>query len=401
MKYFLVIFISLLLTNFFGATTINNTVLLLPLLLFFILELHKKAIFKIYLITVLIGLFLSMVSCYIFNGQSLFATFKSSAPFLYIIFYFMLKSINLSIPEMENALIVLTIVFCVCYVIQYLIYPMAIFSGGEVAYKDDVRIRLVGQGFSSLGYFFGLNKYLQTKKTSHLMLSILCFVIIFLMGFRTMLVTIALFTFVMIIRINGFNWRFVWYSILVCVVFIGMLQLPVFTNKFDSMLERQGYDVLSNPKYIRVIQFQYYTTRHFKNIWEFIFGSGLPFAQKNGGEVTAYSRYMYNLTARGINWVDWGLLSLSWIIGIPTVLAMIAYSIKAYYLKVVSDYYYLGIWFIYLVASSITTMDFYRSGNFIVQALVLYLVEKVHNDHTLKKTNKQNENWNIDISSCA
>ena len=274
MEYFVVIFFSLLLTNFFGATAINNTVLLLPLLLFFILELHEKAIFKNYLIAVLIGLFLSMVSCYIFNGQSLFASFKASAPYLYIIFYFMLKRINPSIPEMEKALIMLTIIFCVCYVIQFLIYPIAIFHGGEEVYKNDVRIRLAGQGFSSLGYFFSLNKYILTKKPFHLMLSILYFGVIFLMGFRTMLAMIAIFTFVIIIRVNGFNWRLFWYSILICGVFLAMLQIPVFADKFDSMLERQETAVLSNSKYIRVIQFQYFTTRHFKNIWEYIFGSG-------------------------------------------------------------------------------------------------------------------------------
>ena len=377
MEYFVVIFFSLLLTNFFGATAINNTVLLLPLLLFFILELHEKAIFKNYLIAVLIGLFLSMVSCYIFNGQSLFASFKASAPYLYIIFYFMLKRINPSIPEMEKALIMLTIIFCVCYVIQFLIYPIAIFHGGEEVYKNDVRIRLAGQGFSSLGYFFSLNKYILTKKPFHLMLSILYFGVIFLMGFRTMLAMIAIFTFVIIIRVNGFNWRLFWYSSLSCGVFLAMLQIPVFADKFDSMLERQETAVLSNSKYIRVIQFQYFTTRHFKNIWEYIFGSGLPFTQKNGA-TSAYSRYMYGLKGRGIDWTDLGLLSLSWMIGLITVLAMIAYSIKAFLLKVPSEYYYIGVWFIYLVIVSFTTAEFFRSGNFIVQALALYLVEKAN-----------------------
>ena len=87
---------------------------------------------------------------------------------------------------------------------------------------------------------------------------------------------------------------------------------------------------------------------------------------------------MYGLKGRGIDWTDLGLLSLSWMIGLITVLAMIAYSIKAFLLKVPSEYYYIGVWFIYLVIVSFTTAEFFRSGNFIVQALALYLVEKAN-----------------------
>ena len=94
---------------------------------------------------------------------------------------------------------------------------------------------------------------------------------------------------------------------------------------------------------------------------------------------------MNGLANRGIYWVDFGLLSLSWVLGIPAVLGMILYSIKASFLKVSSEYYYLGIWFMYLVASSFTTAEFFREGNFIVQALALYLVEKVNKQYLLKQ----------------
>ena len=77
-------------------------------------------------------------------------------------------------------------------------------------------LRLAGQGFSSLGYFFALNKYLKnTKNIFYLLFSFLCFGMIFLMGFRTMLVMIAIFTFIMIIRVKGFKWGLLLYAVLV------------------------------------------------------------------------------------------------------------------------------------------------------------------------------------------
>lgn len=398
MKYIIVIFLSLLLTNFFGATGINNTISLGLIFPFVVIEFSKQSIFKRYIVFVFIGLTLSMISCYYNWEQSMFVTLRVTAPYYYILFYFMLKNINLTVPDMEKALFVLVVIFCVCYILQYIVYPKVIFSGAEVEY-DDVRIRLVGQGFSSLGYFFGLNKYLKNNtKTSYLLLSVLCFSVILLMGFRTMLVMIAISTFLMVIRVNGFSRKLLWYSLLFSGFFIAIFQIPVFADKINSMLDRQEESVFSNSDYSRVIQFQYFTQEHFKSIWEYIFGSGIPALAKQGGLISEYGLYMSGLEDTGINYVDFGLLSLSWMIGITAVISMIAYSIKAFLLKVSANYYYLGIWFIYLLITSFTTMEFYRPGNFIVQAIALFLVEKVHHDHLRRKKINQIENWNTNIS---
>jgi hypothetical protein len=380
MKYFVVIFFTLLLTNFFGATALGSTILLGIVLPLVVLEFSKKSVFKGYIIILFLGLSMSIISCYYYRAQPIFQTFRATAPYYYIIFYFMLKYINLPIQSTEKALTTLFLIFCACYIIQYLIFPTILFSGAqnEKLATEDLRIRLTGQGFSSLGYFFGLNKFLKDKKKIyHLLLAILCFGVIFLMGFRTMMVMIAIFSLILVIRVKGFSWKLLVYTLLLCGVFIAFLQIPVFAYKIDSMLGRQQENVLTNKDYIRVIQFQYYTQEHFKSVWEYIFGSGVPALEI--GQTSRYSTYMSGLLDRGLTWVDFGLLSISWIIGIISVLAMIGYSIKAFLLKVPSDYYYLGIWFIYLISSSFTTAEFYRSGNFIVQALALYLVEKVHN----------------------
>lgn len=378
LKYLIVIFTSLLLTNFLGATYFSNTILLLLLLPFLFSGLKTNSLFKNYILALVFFVIINIFSCYYFNGQSITSSLKATSPYLHIIFYFLLLRINLPIEQMEKAIIVLTIIFCICYIIQYIIYPITIFSGASIEFQLDVRIRLAGQGISSLGYFLGLNKYLKTKRISYLILSLLCFVIIFLMGFRTMIAMVVLFSLVIVIRINGFNWKFVWYSILACIFILLILQFPIFDEKVTSMLERQQTQNFGNPNYIRVIEFLHFTGQHFKNIWEYIFGSGLPFYGESES-LSNYSKYMFSLEdKRLIYWVDWGLIGLSWVLGLPAVLAMFAYSIKVIRLKILYDYFYLKLWYIYLLTLSITTMEFYRPGNFIIQALVLYLIERVY-----------------------
>ena len=374
MKHYYIVFFSLLFLNFFGATAINNTILLSIVIAFTGLEIRKKAMFKEYVILIFIGVFASMLSCYHFRGQSLFMTFRASAIFFYLGYYFMLRKLNFSIVSVEKAFEVLFIVYCVSYFVQYLVYPTIIFGGAKVEYVDDIRIRIDGSALGALGYFYGVNKFLTNKynKAKYLVISLLCFVTIFLMGFRTMLAAIVLFSIVMLILVNGFSWKLLGYSLLIGVLFLGIIQIPVISDKIDFMVERQQEDNLGNEDYIRVINFLYYTQEHFTNVWEYFWGSGMAFP------TTRYGEYMEDLNENHIWYVDWGLIGLSWIVGVIPVLVMIWYSVKSFFLKVLTPFRYLGVWFLYLLLISFTTAEFYRTGNFVIQALVLYLIERAN-----------------------
>lgn len=83
-------------------------------------------------------------------------------------------------------------------------------------------------------------------------------------------------------------------------------------------------------------------------------------------------------------WMDWGILGLSWMIGIPAVLAMLFYCYKVFKIRANLSYYYLPVWFFYLLFSSITTAEFFRQGNFVIQAVCLYLAERVYFDTKFK-----------------
>lgn len=388
MKYIIIVIASLLLTNFFGATSISNTLLLLALLPFVILGINEKSFFKTHIIAILIGLFFNMMSCYYYREQSVFDTFKASVVFYYIMFYFVLRRINPSLNQIEKSLFILILLFCICYIIQFTIYPTVIFKGMKEEFTDEIRIRLVAQGFASLGYFWGLNNLLIGKrKAINFFLTFLCLCVIFTLGFRTMLAALAICTLIITIRYYGFSLRIFGYGILATIVFIAIIQLPFFDKIVNTMLERQSTENFSNPDYIRITQFLYFTKDHFNSTLEYLFGSGMAF------EGTKYKDYMDGLTDSGIYFDDWGLLGLSWIIGIGPVLFMIAYALKAFRLKVEKENIYIGIWFLYLVLVSLTTGEFYRSGNLLVQAIALYMVEKAYIQKNVKlRLKKQSEN---------
>ena len=161
---------------------------------------------------------------------------------------------------------------------------------------------------------------------------------------------------------------------------MAVLQIPVVADKIDYMWEKQFGEgtqhSFANKNYIRWITLDYYYTEYFHDGLEMFLGSGYPVV--NG---KFYRNIENSLWSNGLFWMDWGILGLSWMIGIPAVVAMLWYSIKVYKIRSDKAYFFLPIWFMYLILSSITTAEFFRQGNFIIQALCLYLAEKVYKDN--------------------
>ena len=148
-----------------------------------------------------------------------------------------------------------------------------------------------------------------------------------------------------------------------------MLYIPDVQDKIAGMYARSDAgNTLDNEDYIRVVQFEYFENSFFHDIWERIFGAGIPLGS------SVYGKFWAPINASGIQFVDWGLIGASWMLGTITVLGMIHYSCKAISVKVPSRYMYVCLWFIFLLSSAITNWEFCRNGNFL-QALALYIVE--------------------------
>ncbi|MDU0808905.1 hypothetical protein [Aquirufa regiilacus] len=377
--YFLLVIILIML-DFFGGESKGAKAICFLGLPFIFFDYKRPSIFKGYIILFIIGLFISMLSCYYFRNQTLMESFWQYNYLYALTFYFLIKAFNLPAVAMERVLVILVVLFCVAYFYQYSVYPSMVFIYNDQEYEaNDVRVRLVGQGLASLGYFYSLNKILINKKNRlfFLLLLLATLLSILLMGFRTMLLGIVLMTSIIVIKIIGFNRRLLIYSILISIFSLFVLNLEVVSNKLNSMSERQKTDNLSNNDYVRLLQLNYYMTEHFKSNSEYLLGSGLPQRgdKENNIKASSYGKYMDSLLSQGLTWVDWGLLSMSWVIGIIPVLTSIFYSIKAYRIKTKKEHLYLGVWFMYILIISFTTIEILRAGNLALQAFCFVLIE--------------------------
>ena len=184
---------------------------------------------------------------------------ENKKSFLYLLFYFVLKRYHMTIIQIEKIIYISSLLFVISYIIQYMIYPIAIFSGAAVVNPeiDDVRFRLIGQGLASVGLFMGFNKYIINRNKRYLCLFLGAVFVIVLLGFRTMMACSIFFLIWMYVRIKGFNFKNLCYLFLGGIVFICLLNIPVFYEKIIFMIERNATDNFSNDDYVRIVNFNY------------------------------------------------------------------------------------------------------------------------------------------------
>lgn len=395
-----VCFYAMAMMGFMGVFHVPHIILISTLLCFVLLEFRKNIKFKTLLILICMCIVFSMVSSLYFRGQSLFETLKASSNIFLILFYFFLTNRNYSLETIEKVIVVLGLSACVLFIMQYFLlsYGIVIIKTAEsvvgetMAGGQQQRFRLIGSAIIPLSYFLSLNKLMTSKgKSIYIICASLGLIVTVLMGFRTMIAVIVASSFFLAYKINGLNKRTWIFLLSFLIIAIILLQIPAVNEMFMYMLEKQedGRASFSNPEYIRWTQLIYFLNFHFKSNVEMFFGSGLP------AETSSYGAYNQWLQESGIYYEDWGLIGLSWMIGVIPVVLMCTYAFKAYKMKVGKNYKYIGVWFIYLLIISVTTKEFFREGNFVIQAIALYVIAKANINYTQNINSNENRSTNI------
>jgi hypothetical protein len=391
MNVFIIVLLFLIINTFFGAVPIPNNIIVLILFICWFLGHKRKSIYKKAFNFIFIGMVCSSISCWYYRGQTLWESFEGLFYYYGILFYFFLKYKRYSIQDVEKALTILVLAFDVCYIIQFHLidYGINFLNVQDWMLNDKAiegnRLRVMSSGLYNLGIFFGLVKFYKTKNTIYAVLIVLGLYVMFLSGFRQLLVSTAIvflfFVYKMKIRLSPKQLVFI-VAIVAAIYFI--YQLPEVQDKIEGMISRNENGASFNNKdYVRVLQLNFYLHNFFHGPIEWFFGGGLPYYKSAYG---AWADQNYQV-------VDWGLLGQSWVLGILTVTGFLMFSIKALRLKVSKDYMYVSLWYMFLLLSSVTNYEFMRGGNFLVHGIALYIVELAANEY------KQNERKNIAVNN--
>ena len=358
----------------------------------FIRGFRYNFVFKKPLLFFLLFIAASTVSCYFIRGQSVVGSLAIETNLLAFLLVFLLLTFKCDLYNIEKSIAFLAIYFCAIYIIQTVLYPVPVYvdidaQNAKITEGVSARLRFIGQGIGSLGYFMFVNRYFETRKKMNILLALVCFSFIILLAFRMMIVAAVLSTFYLYSQYHKVSV----FSILKFVMSLGLLFVVIyfafpqvreyFAFTFDRFAEISTVD----DSYIRFKTLDYYLNDFFVSPIEYLFGAGLPNYKEPG-----YASIVMNNMQNGIYWDDWGLLGLSFMIGPLTVISLIVLSVKAIRLKVDRRYRYFAAWYIFLLIISPLNTEFFRTGNPAIHALVLYC---------LILANRQYENRNHYIPS--
>ena len=339
----------------------------------------------------MIFLFINMLSCSYFRSQSISSSFRNEYINYYILFvYFVFRRYEINISKIEKALVYLNILFCMCYIWQFLNPNIPAFVSPDVTEavrESDLqqRFRFCGQAILSLGLFLAVNKMIISKNKKYLIVIIPSLICTLLLGFRSLTFALLISLLILVVKIKGVKKELLSYIIFFSLCIVLFYISPWGERVFSEMMERQESQTINNEDYIRMINLDYHLYHFFSSPLEMFLGAGIPVITDN--ETSSYGKMITDLQLHGIIYQDWGLLGYSWILGIVPILCIIFYSIKAFLLKVPKEYMYLGVWLLFLVISSFATAEIFRPGSPFMQMVVLAIIDQV----IINYKNRENE----------
>lgn len=389
-KLLKLLIITLLFTGCFGLILLEFNVLkyLFTLVLFY-LSITSKKIEVPYKKLILCYAFCVLCSCIyssIYNHQSFIRVVGNSYPYWGLLFVFIVMRYRPTSSQLENVIKYLSVIFCCCYIIQWLIYPIQIFTGSqdESNINDSFfRMRMPGSICAYCLFFYGINQYVLYKRLKDLLYPILGFIPILIMGFRSLTAATAFFAIIMIPFITkSITKTFIW-MIVGCIVLIGISQLDIVQTKIDEMLERQeSGQTFDNKDYIRFLEYDYFNNFVFTKPGERFFGGGMP-----SDPSSTYHKNMIDTVERlSYYWVDLGLVGLSFIIGIPAVLLLIYIVYCCIKKSCFIQLQYIRFTLItVLIGSIMTSMELFRPSNMLILSLFLCLTWIYNKENIYKK----------------
>lgn len=386
---YIIILLFLVLNHFFGAFPMPFSITV-PILLFSLYMGWKQPTdYRNIFILIFIGILGSMVSCMINRGQSIIDSIRAMPNYFGLLFYFFLKWRKIKLSTVQSALVWLVIVFDILYIAQYYLidYGINFLNIDEWMLSDLTegnRLRVMSSGLYSLGMFYGIVHWYITHKNKYLALFIVGVFVMLLTGYRQFLLSSLIALLFMIYKLDKrIKPKHIGYVAAIVVVGYVLYQIPAVQGKIAGMIERNDTGAsLDNKVYIRVIQWEFFTHDYFKNGWEHFFGSGIPFSGENSG----FGKYFQSLTDQGLQYVDWGIIGVSWMLGILTFVGYVWMALAAILKRVPTVYLYVCLWYIFLLSSSITNWEFFRNGNFLVHAMALYIIELASKENEKNKS---------------
>lgn len=311
----------------------------------------------------------SCVYSIVFNGQNPMSLYQGVVNYMGLMTFAYCYKNNMTYDEVKKTLFAFAVIFCLCYIIQWIIYPKVIFQGAAADGWSEERFRMRLPASLCAFYMFlsGVSCIIERRFLRAAACIVLGGIPIIVMGFRSLTFLTIVASVLLYLQNSKLNFRSIGSAIVIVAAAFAISQTSLFNNKLAEMQSRQEADAtFSNEDYIRWIELDFYRD-YFDKPGEWLFGGGVPCG------LTHYSLEIQSFLDMGLYWQDLGIVGLSFIIGIITVCILVFWSLR---MMARCGHLDLGVermtMFIALFGSIMTSMEYFRPGNFMILGLLFY-----------------------------
>lgn len=366
---YILIAIVLLWYRFYGYVGLNSYASIFNgisyLIFLFLLIYTSKEIFKKQnrlLMLLLLNTVISMSMAMMVWGESLFGVFAAFHNYFLLMVFFLLFKMRAKENEVEKALVILALIYVVCWVIQVWKVPELIFGVNRDANISDTEQRGFYRFFIPtkehvpILVLFLYEMFRRTKKIIFLILCPICFAIVILHVIRQMI----FWSFLSVVLLLLYQNRKHWTKILVASMAVYGLSLFLIDNipTLNLLFEQTVTQVNNADDDIRLQCINFYWHESISNPLTFFFGNGLG----SDGELWQFTQ---KTMSKGYYESDIGYFALLFDFGLLGVLLYTLLFVKIFRLKVEEKYQYLKFYLLYIYgcytfAHTLTTNVFFN-----------------------------------------
>lgn len=316
--------------------------------------------------------FISMFMTILLWGQDFMSVIKDFRTYYLILVFFFLCKIRSKEEPIEKALVILAVIYVVCWLYQIYKVPELIFGMN----RDDNLSDTESRGFyrfwiptkenMPILLFFLFEMFRRTKNVIYIVLTAGIFLIIILHVGRQMI----FWSFISFVLFLIYNYRKRWLSLTIgalLLYYVGNLMIEniptieMLTNITESQIQYSQDDIRANC-------INYYWQQSTSNPLGFLFGHGVTNSAGNGH----YSKFLMNAEIQGFYLSDIGYVALLYNFGLLGIIIYALIFMQMLKLKVDDKYIYLKFYLIYIYGTYIFSHAL--TTNIFFNMCVLYIL---------------------------
>lgn len=326
---------------------------------------------------IVISVFVSFFSTYLFWGQGFLLTFRVVYPCFYLMVFFYLYKKDHPVQIIEKYVIFFGILYSIIWLYAVL-FDMSLVMERLGDDADDsrgmLRFRLAGGCMLYLSYFICLNKYRYERKYKYLALMVLFFAMMFFQLTRQLIVISFLVT-ILYIFANKIKWLLL---IVGVSLFLFKSIQTIDPNKISYeplramvvLSIQQAEENESGEENIRITAYKYFFSDFSPNIITNLFGNSFPHSESH------YGRVEEKLKSQGLFLSDVGYAEIYVTLGIIGLVLYILLFIICSFAKLPSELLYSKLYMIFMALYTIASNYYSMIDGQITIAICVYIIMK-------------------------